>query len=280
MKEIVKSYAKINLGLHVIKKTRKNYHKLQMILAEIDLYDEIIFEENDEVVVIMDNNICAMENNLCYKIACYLKEKYSIRTGVKITINKKIPDGGGLGGGSSNAAVVLKYLNKMWNLNLKRKHLMKIGYLFGCDIPFFIEGNIRMVESYGERIKPLKINPIHDNILLIVPDFKNNTKEVFENHSLFFKNRIRNLLNALKKGDFYNFIFNDLEEAANIVSDNKIFSIKKKLNDMGIIYNVMSGSGSTIVCFFRKSEDITVYQKKLIDEFSDYRIIKSKLKIK
>ena len=77
MKEIVKSYAKINLGLHVIKKTRKNYHKLQMIMAEIDLYDEIIFEENDDVVVIMDNNICAMENNLCYKIACYLKEKYS-----------------------------------------------------------------------------------------------------------------------------------------------------------------------------------------------------------
>lgn len=279
MKEIVKSYAKINLGLHVVKKTRKNYHKLQMIMTEIDLYDEIIFEENNDIIVIMDNDICSMENNLCYKVANYLKDRYNVRTGIKITINKNIPDGGGLGGGSSNAAVVLKYLNKMWNLNLRKKHLMKIGYKFGCDIPFFIEGGIKKVEGYGERLKTLKIKPIHDEILLIVPDFKNSTSEVFGNHCVFCKNRIKKLLKALKQRDYYNFIFNDLEEAANKVSDNKIYSIKKKLIDIGVIHNVMSGSGSTIVCFFSRNEDILVYQNKLKNEFGNYKIIKSKLKM-
>ena len=279
MRKIVRSYAKINLGLHVVKKTKKNYHKLKMIMTEIELCDEIIFEQNDEVIVAMDNDICAMENNLCYKVACYLKRKYNIDKGIKITIIKKIPDGGGLGGGSSNAAAVLKYLNKAWDINLNTRQLIKIGYMFGCDIPFFIKGDISLVGGYGEKIKPLKVAPSNDDILLIVPNFKNSTREVFEQFASFQKNRIKKLLTGLKQGGYKGYIFNDLEEAANVVSDNGIFEIKEIIKREGVDHIVMSGSGSTIVCFFESGVDIDYFKKRLKFKLENCRVIKSKLKM-
>ncbi len=279
MKEKIKSYAKVNLGLHVVRKTKNNYHKLKMVMTEIDLCDEIIFEECDDVIVEMDKKICSMENNLCYKIANYLKEKYNIEKGIRITIKKNIPDGGGLGGGSSNAAVVLKYLNDYWKINLKRNKLIEEGGKFGCDIPFFVINDISKVTGYGEKVKPLKIKPQNDKIILIIPNFKNSTKIVFENHKIFKKNNIKSLIKGLKRENYKKYLFNDLENAANFVSDNKIMSIKKEVEKIGVKCCLMTGSGSTIVCYFEKNDDINMYQKILKRKFPEYNIVSSKLKM-
>ena len=193
MKELVKSYAKINLGLEVVKKTKKNYHKLKMIMTLIDLYDEIIFSEGEDLVVTTDNKVCRMEDNLCYKVALYLKELYKIKKGIHIHINKKIPDGGGLGGGSSNAAAVISFLNTYWNLHLSKRKCKKIGFKFGCDIPYFFERGTAYVRGYGEKVKPLKKQLEEDDIIVVIPKFKMSTKDVFENHIIKRKKSIKRL---------------------------------------------------------------------------------------
>jgi len=279
--EMRKSYAKINLGLSVVRKTRRNYHKLKMIMCQIDLYDEVYFYESDEILVETDKKVCEMEQNLCYKVAAYLKKKYDVPQGVKIFIKKNIPDGGGLGGGSSNAATVLKYLNKKWNLGLSDKKLKKIGFMFGCDIPFFIDGNISYVYSYGEKMKGIKVIKKVDDILLVVPGFKNSTKTIFENHEIVSggSRKVCELIKGLKKGDYKNFVFNDLERTANEVSQHKMFLIMNKLRNAGCNNVIMTGSGSTLVCFMNDQDDAAVLCNKIKKELADCKVVASTLKM-
>lgn len=279
MKETIKSYAKVNLGLHVVGKTKKGYHKLKMIMSLIDLYDEITFEECNDVVVETNIHVCSMENNLCYKIAMYLREKYKISKGIKIFIKKNVPDGGGLGGGSSNAATVLKFLNEYWGLKLSSRKLNEVGFKFGCDIPFFLFKGISMVSGYGEIIKPLRVQEQNDKILLIFPNFRCSTKEVFDNFEGKSKNRNRKLLRGLYALNYKKYIFNDLENTVNKITNNAIQEIKEKIMKYPEVYPVMSGSGSTIIVYFDNSEKIYEIQKGLEEKLPDCKIIVSNLKM-
>ena len=276
-----KAYAKVNLGLEVVKRTKKNYHKLRMVMTQIELYDEICFEENDEIVVEMDKPVCKMEDNLCYKVATYLKKKYGVHKGVRIYIKKNIPEGGGLGGGSSDAATVLKGLNKFWCLGLSQRKLKKIGFMFGCDIPFFLEGNISYVSGYGEKIKPIRVKEKNDNIILVIPAFKNSTKTIFENH-VIVKRSVKNtkkLIKKIKYSDYKEAIFNELETSANKCSGNKIEKIKQLIKRSGYKNVIMTGSGSTIVVYldeFQNVDDAISVLNKTID---NCLLVKTKLKM-
>ena len=279
--EKIESYAKVNLGLSVIRKTKRNYHKLKMVMCQIELHDEIYFEDSDELKVTVDREVCNMENNLCYKVAKYLKDKYDVKRGVHIHINKKIPDGGGLGGGSSNAAAVLKYLNNYWGLKLTDRKMVKIGFMFGCDIPFFIKGQLSYVYGYGEKIKAINIKKQDDLILLIFPNFRNNTKVVFENHKLQEKSggKIRKLIYGLKKDDYTKYIYNDLENTADFLNGGEITKIKEVLSSVGLNKNIMSGSGSTIVSYVKKEIDIEETVKQIIDIMPNVKVVISRLKM-
>lgn len=279
--EIVKSYAKVNLGLSVIKKTKKNYHKLKMIMSQIELYDEIVFEESDDIIVTTSTNVCEMKDNLCYKVALYLKEQYAVQSGIKIHIIKKIPDGGGLGGGSSNAACVLKYLNNYWCLGLTDKKMKQIGFIFGCDIPFFIGGDISYVYSYGEKVKKIKAIERNDNILLIIPKFKNSTKKIFNNHIIKKETdrNIKQVVKALKKGDYKETLYNDLEVTADLLSKGEINNIKSKLYELGLAYVIMSGSGSTIIVYCDKNQNIDIVKEKVKKMLPEVDVVSSKLKM-
>lgn len=279
MKETIKSYAKVNLGLHVVRKTKKGYHKLKMIMSLIDLYDEITFEECNDIVVETNIPVCAMEENLCYKIAMYLREEYKSSKGIKIFIKKNIPDGGGLGGGSSNAATVLMFLNEYWDLKISSKKLSEIGFKFGCDIPFFLTKTISMISGYGERVKPLRLPMQNDKILLVFPHFRNSTKDVFNNFSNKRKSRIKALLKGLNTLKYQKYLFNDLENTVNKITKNAIYSIEEKISKYSGVYPVMSGSGSTIVVYFSDSERCYEILKELEKELPDCEIIISKLKM-
>lgn len=271
-----KAYAKVNLGLHVVKKTKNGYHKLDMIMSLIDLYDDIEFYQSSEVVVETDKYICNMKNNLCYLIANFLKEKYAIEEGIKIIIKKNIPDGAGLGGGSSDAAEVLKFLNEYWKLNLSKNKLKKIGFRFGCDIPFFIEGQLSEVQGYGEKIKKLKFFDVRD-VILIFPKFKLSTKEVFGSFHNFNDKKIKFIKKNLYNSDYNDYLFNDLESSANIITNNKIEYIKCVLSDMKLGKAVMSGSGSTLVYYLNKNAEVLETAKKIQTKFPDYKVVLTKL---
>ena len=246
----VNSYAKINLCLKVTKKTKSGYHKLEMVTQLINLYDVISFFDSEELIVEMNKQICLMEENLCYKVAKYLKDTYRIKKGIKIYIEKNIPDGAGLGGGSSNAAEVIRFLNDYWNLKLSKKEMKKIGFTFGCDIPYFIEGKPSIVKGFGERIKPIKIKNALEEIILLIPSFSLSTKEVYnccDVSKLMKQNSVKKIFKNRKVD--YTLLFNDLTGPANMVSEGKINNIIKELKNLGYNKYVMSGSGSTFVIF-------------------------------
>lgn len=281
--ETVRAYAKINLALEVVKKTKKNYHKLKMIMSEIELYDLITFEPCDDIVVCTNKFICDMEQNLCYKIAKYLQTSYKITKGIRIRIEKNIPDGGGLGGGSSDAAAVLKYLNKYWRLNLNKRKLKKIAFNFGCDIPFFIEGGLSYVTGYGEKIKKLKKRCPIEDIILVLPPFKNNTKQVFE-HCLFNEKgkKIQSCKKVLKqrtKKEYIMNLFNELQIASDKYNSDKVKKIIDKINEDGRCRAIMSGSGSTVVCYVFEKKDVEEVFENLKLRLTFCDIIKTKVKV-
>lgn len=156
---IVKSAAKINLALDIVGiEDSTGYHFIQTVFQEIeDLFDEIEVERRgDEILIECDNPKVPKDRlNTMHKAVTILQEKTGIREGVKIILKKNIPLGAGLGGGSSNAAAVLKALNNLWNLSLSARELRNIGAKIGVDVPFFIEGGTAVGRHFGEEIEIL-----------------------------------------------------------------------------------------------------------------------------
>ncbi|PIU83199.1 MAG: 4-(cytidine 5'-diphospho)-2-C-methyl-D-erythritol kinase, partial [Elusimicrobia bacterium CG06_land_8_20_14_3_00_38_11] len=138
----LKANAKINLFLDILNKRKDGYHNIRTIFQEISLTDEIYVREikNGIKIFCAHPKVPTNKTNLVYKAADLLKKHSGIKKGILIKIKKNIPVGGGLGGGSSDAAAVLKGLNKLWNLKLTKNQLAGIGKKIGADVPFFIYG--------------------------------------------------------------------------------------------------------------------------------------------
>lgn len=268
----MKAYAKINIGLRIVKRKKNGYHILKSLMSLIDFYDELIFEESDIIEVYTDPCICDEKDNLCHKVAVYMKQYAKTNKGIRIYIKKNIPTGGGLGGGSSNAACVLNFLNEYWCIRFSEKKLMKIAFMFGADIPFFVKGKQSFVSGYGEIVKPIK-KVINKDIILILPNFNLSTKEVFQKLDI---NKIKKRQN--KKLVFPDNIYNDMEQSANLISGNKIEEIKEKVKKVGSGTIVMSGSGSAIVYYIDEQEEKSKVLEKIKEELPECVVILSKIK--
>lgn len=273
MKNTVKANAKINISLKVLSKEQNGYHKLDMFNALIDLSDKLIFKESNTLEVKMTKKYCRQEDNLCYKVAKYIKEKYKVNKGVKIIIKKRIPAKYGLGGGSSDAAQTIIFLNKYWNLNMTSSEMMSVGYKFGSDIPFFIEGSNARVQGFGENIIPIK-ESIKKEIIIIIPDFGCSTKDVFDKFNKFSNNEIEEVIQNVINHNKYENLFNDLMCSADMNCAGKIKDIFDECNKIGIKTCCMTGSGSAVVCY---CENINEYYKTLKKTFKNYKIIKTKI---
>ena len=265
-----KAYAKINLGLKTLYKRDDGYHELEMLMINISLYDTLYFYKSNNVIVEMNNDACKMEDNLVYKAAILLKEKYKIDDGIKIKIRKNIPDGGGLGGGSSDAACTLKTLNDIWNLNLSNDELIQNALLLGCDTVFFLYNKLSIVKGKGEIIEPVG-KEIKDKITLLIPNFKCPTKEIYNNHKVEANNmQISDITNT---SEYYKYIFNDLESTVKrLYPDFEIDSIKQNAMNIGYSNSLMSGSGSTIFMTGSSFDKM----KKLKRVYKNYRIVQCK----
>ena len=135
-----KCHSKLNLFLHVINKKTDGFHNLETLLIPIDWCDEILVRGSQNRNILRKGDFAELrERDLCLRAARALKRLYSVKYGCEITLKKRVPDGAGLGGGSSNAASTLILLNKIWNLNISEDTLAKIGGELGADIPFFLQ---------------------------------------------------------------------------------------------------------------------------------------------
>jgi len=178
------SPAKINLFLHINSKRDDGYHNLQTIFQLLDFYDEINFSvrEDGEINRTLGNEDIPLANDLMIKSAKKLQKLSGVNLGVDIRIIKKIPSGGGLGGGSSNAATTLMALNQLWGLELTKQQLIAIGKGIGADVPVFIEGQSSWAEGIGEILYPLNLPKY---FYLVVSINKHvSTQEIFSHKAL------------------------------------------------------------------------------------------------
>ena len=271
---IYKSPAKINLSLDVVSKRSDGYHELKMIMQTVSLYDEINIEKDDNISIDCNKkNIPLNNKNLAWKAADSFFEYTSINKGCKIYINKNIPNGAGLGGGSSNAATVLLALNELYNTNLSDDELINIGVKIGADVPFFILKGTCLAEGIGEKLTRLQ-NNTNPYVLIYKPQFSISTKWAYKNLKLDKKPvyNINKIIKNLKDKNYnYDDIFNYLEDVS-ISKYPEINNIKNKMKNLGATASLMSGSGSSVFGIF----DDEIAAKKAFENFEKNSIFLTK----
>ncbi len=267
----ISAYAKINLGLDIIGKRPDGYHDVNMVMQTIDLSDEITLEAIPEIsgnseegsilVTCSDDSIACDESNLAYKAARLLFTEFSITDNLEIDIKKNIPVAAGLGGGSADAAAVLRGVNEFFGLELSDEELMERGARIGADIPFLINGGTASAEGIGERILPLGA-PHGLQVIVAVPDIRVSTKEIYEAYDREGYNGPRpdidNLKAAIEMDDIGcipEFLGNVLENIT-IPKYPVIARIKDIMMSNGAAGALMSGSGPSVFGLF--VDDISV----------------------
>jgi len=169
--------AKLNLFLHVLGRRDDGYHELQTVFRLIDRADRVGVAARDDGEIRFSGVFG--EENLCVRAARLLQKKTGSKKGCDLVLEKNIPVGGGMGGGSSDAATVLLVLNKLWHLQIKKQDLLKIGLELGADVPFFLFGRNALGEGIGERLQALDLPPAW--YLVLTPQVSVSTKETFAN---------------------------------------------------------------------------------------------------
>lgn len=256
----IKSPAKINIGLDIISKRADGYHNIQTIFYPLyELYDIIKIERSNEFYFTSSKKELNDDNNLIVKAKNLLEKKFSRKLTVNIHLEKNIPVGAGLGGGSSNAASVLLALNDMFNLGMKKEILIRYALELGSDVPFFIKAKPSIGESRGEILTDIHLN-ITKPFLIVNPGIHISTKEAFANikpkeSKIDYKTISDDELNNISL--FYQLFKNDFEEYV-FKTYPEIRDIKNIMIENGALFSLMSGSGSTVYGIF---DDIETAEK-------------------
>jgi len=249
----LKSYAKVNIGLQIRNRRDDGYHNIHTVFQELDLYDEILIAKTagQTKLSINDPNIPTDKRNTCMKAYAELKTVYSEIGNVSINIVKNIPSRGGLGGGSGNAAAVLKGLSSLYNINITDSDLEEIGIKIGADVPFFIKGGTQIGDGIGEKLTEVE-KSISGHYLLILPNFNVSTAWAYEAFKKYLEEDIDrpNFAHFLESNNLSETIFDNDFERIVIPAYPKIGEIKKRLKQAGAKYASLSGSGSTVFGIF------------------------------
>ena len=262
--EQVLSPAKINLFLHVTGKRSDGYHELYTLMTCLDFGDTLGFDCNvPGVSVACDHpdvpgdgsNLVCRAANLFFDELRRIDASGGARPGVRVVINKKIPVGAGLGGGSSNAATTLLVLNRRFDFPFSRDALMAMGLRLGADVPFFIHGGAAIARGVGEKLFPCGVlRPYH--VVVFFPGFNASTPLVYKNVDLALTKPQNSNNNALlnehgmgKVLDIKGVLHNDLEKAACRVYP-EILSVREEMADFFPEGLLMTGSGSSFFALF------------------------------
>lgn len=258
-----KAYAKVNLGLDVLRRREDGYHEVKMIMQTVNLFDRLKIEEikgSERVIQIItdQDTIPANEDNLIYKAAKLLMDEFDINKGVKITLEKNIPVAAGMAGGSTDAAATLIGVNELFSLGLSKKDLMDRGVKIGADVPYCIMGGTALSEGIGEILTPVSGMP-QCYILIAKPPINVSTKFVYENlhaNELKYHPDIDSMTDCIKAGDFAGVCkhMDNVLETVTVKEYPIIEEIKSFMKENGAVGSIMSGSGPTVFGLFDKEE--------------------------
>jgi 4-diphosphocytidyl-2-C-methyl-D-erythritol kinase len=267
------SYAKVNLYLRVLGRRDDGYHELCTVFQTVSLHDSITFADADELSLTWNQTEVAVSNdNLIIKAANTLKRWFKVDRGARINLVKVIPAPGGLGGGSSNAAVALLGLSKLWQLKPTSAELDKMSAMIGADVPFFLHGGTSLGTSRGEIIEELPDLDPASPMLIVTPDAAVSTPEAF--YRLSAPNLTKTALNrnlsvcrdeARSRDLLHSALKNDLE-ASVFEAFPEVGRVKETLLGLGARTAAMSGSGGSVFAIFDKEETRQAALKALDNE--------------
>ena len=253
----LKAYGKINLGLDVIRKRPDGYHDLDMIMQMVDAYDDVIIEKKagEEIVVKADAAVLSNgKDNLAYMAAKMLFDEFGIKSGVEITIHKRIPIAGGMAGGSSDCATTLIGINEMFNLGLSKQQLMERGVKLGADVPYCVLGGTAIARGIGEVLTPLPTPP-QCHVIIAKPPISVSTAYVYGHirpDEITKRPDIEQMTLAIKEQDLNklsDLLYNVMEEVT--VSEYPVIEkLKSIMLENGALNSIMSGSGPTVFGLF------------------------------
>lgn len=263
MKLYEKAPAKINLMLDVLHKRPDGYHEVEMIMTMVDLADRLTITElsgNSIHISSQAGYIPLDDKNLAYQAASKIKERYGIRQGVHIHIDKRIPVAAGLAGGSSDAAAALRGLNRLWKLDIPHEEMMKLGASIGSDVPFCITGGTALATGRGEQLTPLA-SPPGCWVILAKPPINVSTAGVY---GRLKADRIEHhpsasaMQRAIEEQSFEGIC----SELGNVLEDvtlshyPEVQRLKQAMQQLGADGVLMSGSGPTVFGLVSKESKV------------------------
>ena len=251
-----KAYAKINLGLDVVRRLPNGYHEVRMIMQNVGIYDVLTFAKAEEGILLqVDNQEVPVDgNNLICKAAKLLLETAGIQGGVRITLEKNIPIAAGMAGGSTDAAAAFLGINELYEIGYDIEQLKALGVKIGADVPYCIQGGTALAEGIGEVLSELPAPPAC-HLLVAKPDINVSTKFVYENlraNELEYHPDIDGMIKALDSGDLKGITdrLGNVLETVTVPAYPIIQEIKDVMLAAGAENALMSGSGPTVFGIF------------------------------
>jgi 4-diphosphocytidyl-2-C-methyl-D-erythritol kinase len=249
--------AKLNLGLRVLNKRDDGYHNIESLIVAVGMCDvlEVVRTDNkaDRFIMSGIDVDCVDDDNLCIRALRLLRNDYEIPP-VSIYLHKNIPTGAGLGGGSSDAASMLKILNQEFSINIPKYKLIEYSLLIGSDCPFFLDDKPMLVRGRGDILLPFEIDLKGIFIVVVKPSVSVNTGLAYANIeelrvTTIFEEIIksRNIWQSQLTNSFESYIFKLYPE---------VEEIKRKLYESGAFFALMSGSGSSVYGLFNKKVSV------------------------
>lgn len=274
MERITKeAYAKINLGLDVLRRREDGYHEVRMIMQTVGICDTLVFIKREEPGIFLQTDregLSTGEDNLIWRAAKLLFDREGVEQGVEIFLQKRIPIAAGMAGGSTDAAATLMGLNELFSLGYSTEKLMELGVTLGADIPYCVMGGTALSEGIGEVLTRLPMPP--QCVLVIAkPDIDVSTKFVYENlHAdrLFCHPDIDGMTEAVKAGDLKGITdrLGNVLETVTIPRYPVIDQIKQEMKRVGAEGALMSGSGPTVFGIFLKEMSAKEAAKRIREQ--------------
>jgi 4-diphosphocytidyl-2-C-methyl-D-erythritol kinase len=258
-----KAPAKINLMLDVLHKRPDGFHEVEMVMTMIDLADRLEMSEQKRDTIIITSQagyIPLDEKNLAFQAARLIKERYDVKKGVHIHLDKKIPVAAGLAGGSSDAAATLRGLNRLWGLGIPQEELLALGAELGSDVPFCVTGGTALATGRGEVLTPIP-NPPQCWVIVAKPPINVSTAEVYgrlRSEHIQHHPSAERMVEALTQGSFQQMcqsLGNVLEEVT-LKMHPEVQQLKEGMLKLGADGALMSGSGPTVFGLVSKESKV------------------------
>lgn len=256
-----KAYAKINLGLDVLRRREDGYHEVKMIMQTVDIYDTLIFTKKAEpgITLKIDNEeLSTGSDNLICRAAALLFSEADIAEGIEISLQKRIPIAAGMAGGSTDAAATLTGVNELFSLGYSLEQLQTLGVPLGADIPYCLAGGTAISEGIGEILTELPAPP-QCTLVIAKPEINVSTKFVYENlhaDTLSYHPDIDGMVAAIKSGNLRGITdrLGNVLETVTVREYPIIDTIKELMKSAGAENALMSGSGPTVFGIYTGEE--------------------------